>query len=146
MYYIWPRSELRDVKRLAKYPSYFLFARVYRGFFFPHSTNTFSDRFDEVRPLSKRFKHVQKLKRGTTCVFMHFVWIGLLSLISFDIRADIRWYLLISALKSIVIRVDLYALFLRHIVGPLAGVKRINRAYPIWTTFRIQFLVWCAFV
>lgn len=50
--------------------------------FFPHSTNTFSDRFDEVRPLSKRFKHVQKLKRGTTCVFMHFVWIGLLSLIS----------------------------------------------------------------
>lgn len=47
-------SKLKDVKQFAKSSvRYFLYARIYRGFFSPHSTNTFSNMFGKVPPVKK---------------------------------------------------------------------------------------------
>lgn len=48
-------SKLKDIKQFAKSSvRYFLYARIYRGFFFsPHSTNTFSYMFGKVPPVKK---------------------------------------------------------------------------------------------
>lgn len=134
-------SKLKDIKQFAKSSvRYFLYARVYRGFFFLLTRRIRSQTCLVKFLLSKSFKHVLTLsleQHVSSCIL--FVTLVL----DRSVIVDILWYLLWYPLISINIRVDIhcyphwflyYALSLSQlIVGPLSDVQRVNRSYPIWT-------------
>lgn len=134
-------SKLKDVKQFAKSSvRYFLYARIYRGFFFLLIRQIRSRTCLVKFLLSKSFKHVLTLsleQHVSSCIL--FVTLVL----DRSVIVDILWYLLWYPLISINIRVDIhcyphwflyYALSLSQlIVGPLSDVQRVNRSYPIWT-------------
>lgn len=134
-------SKLKDIKQFAKSSvRYFLYARIYRGFFFLLIRRIRSHTCLVKFLLSKSFKHVLTLsleQHVSSCIL--FVTLVL----DRSVIVDILWYLLWYPLISINIRVDIhcyphwflyYALSLSQlIVGPLSDVQRVNRSYPIWT-------------
>lgn len=134
-------SKLKDVKQFAKSSvRYFLYARIYRGFFLLLIRRIRSRTCLVKFLLSKSFKHVLTLsleQHVSSCIL--FVTLVL----DRSVIVDILWYLLWYPLISINIRVDIhcyphwflyYALSLSQlIVGPLSDVQRVNRSYPIWT-------------
>lgn len=134
-------SKLKDIKQFAKSSvRYFLYARIYRGFFFLLIRRIRSQTCLVKFLLSKSFKHVLTLsleQHVSSCIL--FVTLVL----DRSVIVDILWYLLWYPLISINIRVDIhcyphwflyYALSLSQlIVGPLSDVQRVNGSYPIWT-------------